>query len=101
MVTAAIDRDRILAALREFKRDHAWEYRILSIGLFGSFARGDAREDSDVDIVFSTDEPNLFRTARMKQALESLLARHVDVIRWRESMNPRLKERIAQETRYV
>lgn len=96
-----MNRDDILAILREFKRDCAEKYGILEIGVFGSFARDEAGEDSDVDIVFETDEPNLFRTVRMKQELESLFARHVDVVRWREGMNPRLKTRIAQEARYV
>jgi predicted nucleotidyltransferase len=98
---ALVKRDDILAVLRAFKRDCAERYGILEIGVFGSFARDEAGEDSDVDIVFQTHEPNLFRTARMKQELESLLARRVDVVRWREGLNPRLKRRIAREARYV
>ena len=93
--------DEILAVLHDFKRDCAERYGILELGIFGSYARDEAREDSDVDIVFIAKEPNLFRTVRMKEALESLLDRHVDVVRWRESMNPRLKARIAREARYV
>ena len=96
-----MNRHEVLSILSGFKREFAEEYRILEIGIFGSFARDEAKEDSDVDIVFQTDEPNLFRTARMKQALESLLLRHVDLLRWREGMNPRLKARIARDARYV
>ena len=62
---------------------------------------GQAQEDSDVDVVFETSEPNLFRTSRMKQELEELLARRVDVVRLRDRMNPRLKQRILREARYV
>jgi len=98
---ALVKRDDILAVLRGFKRDYAERYGILKIGVFGSFARDEAGEDSDVDIVFQTDEPNLFRTARMKQELESLLSRPVDVVRWREGLNPRLKRRIVREARYL
>ena len=54
-----------------------------------------------MDVVFETSEPNLFRTSRMKQELEELLSRRVDVVRLRERMNPRLKQRILRETRYV
>ncbi len=54
-----------------------------------------------MDVVFETDQPNLFRAARMKQALEDLLGRHVDLVRWREDMNPRLKTRIARDAQYV
>jgi predicted nucleotidyltransferase len=95
-----IDREGIPTILREFRRDHAQEYKILEIGLFGSYARGDAGEDSDVDIVFRTDEPNLFRTARMKQVLESLLA-HPYLVRFREDMNANLRRSITAEARYV
>ncbi|MGI8990769.1 MAG: nucleotidyltransferase family protein [Bryobacteraceae bacterium] len=96
-----MNREDILAILRGFKRDCAEQYGILAIGIFGSFARDEAKEDSDVDVVFETNDPNLFRTARMKQALEARLARHVDLVRWREGMNGRLKTRIARDVRYV
>lgn len=96
-----MSRDEILAVLREFKRMNAEKYNILEIGVFGSFARDEAEKGSDVDIVFKTDKPNLYRRVRMKQALEVLLGRQVDLVRWREGMNPRLKRRIAREARYV
>ncbi len=94
-------RDDILSILRTFKQNSAAEYDIKKIGIFGSFARGEASEDSDVDIVFETDSPNLFRTVRMKADLERLLSRHVEVVRFRANMNPRLRSRITQEAKYV
>jgi predicted nucleotidyltransferase len=96
-----MSRDDILAVLRDFKRERAEHYALVSLGIFGSVARDEAREDSDVDIVFETDAPNLYRTARMQAELEQLLARHVDVVRLRERMNPRLRQRILREARYV
>lgn len=51
--------------------------------------------------VFETGAPNLFRTVRMKEALESVFAKHVDVVRLRANMNPRLKARILREAKYV
>ena len=91
----------VLSILRTFKQNSAEKYDITRIGVFGSFARDEADEDSDVDIVFETNTPNLFRTARMKAELESLFSRHVDVLRFRANMNPRLKSRITQEAKYV
>jgi predicted nucleotidyltransferase len=96
-----MNRDDILAVLHQFKQDYAEHYSILKIGVFGSIARDEAREDSDVDIVFETNEPNLFRTASMKAELENLLARRVDVVRLRKRMNPHLKQRILREARFV
>jgi hypothetical protein len=91
----------ILAMLRIFKQTAAEKYDITRIGIFGSFARGEAVEDSDVDIVFETNSPNLFRTARMKAELTSLFCRPVDVVRFRANMNPHLKSRIVREAKYV
>ena len=101
MNTAVMTTNDVLARLKMFKESRQTEYSLRSLGIFGSFARGQAQEDSDVDVVFETSEPNLFRTSRMKQELEELLARRVDVVRLRERMNPRLKQRILREARYV
>ena len=101
MNTAIMTTNDVLARLKMFKESRQAEYSLRSLGIFGSFARGQAQEDSDVDVVFETSEPNLFRTSRMKQELEELLARRVDVVRLRERMNPRLKQRILREARYV
>ncbi|MFA4910044.1 MAG: nucleotidyltransferase domain-containing protein [Desulfobacteria bacterium] len=101
MNTAVMTTEGVFARLRTFKESRQAEYGLSSLGVFGSFARGEAQEESDVDVVFETSEPNLFRTSRMKQELEELLARRVDVVRLRERMNPRLKQRILQEARYV
>jgi len=97
----AITRESILAKLRDFKERHGEEFGLRTIGIFGSFARDEAREDSDIDVVFDTSTPNLFRTSRMRQDLEDILGRHVDVVRFREDMNPRLRERIRREAHYV
>ncbi|PIP05996.1 MAG: hypothetical protein COX52_08955 [Syntrophobacterales bacterium CG23_combo_of_CG06-09_8_20_14_all_48_27] len=101
MNTAVMTTEDVFARLRTFEESRQAEYGLSSLGVFGSFARGEAQEESDVDVVFETSEPNLFRTSRMKQELEELLARRVDVVRLRERMNPRLKRRILQEARYV
>lgn len=97
----ATTRESILAKLRDFKERHGEEFGLRSIGIFGSFARDDAREDSDIDVVFDTSMPNLLRTSRMRLDLEDLFGRHVDVVRFREDMNPRLRERIRREAHYV
>lgn len=93
--------EEALARLRVFKETREAEYHLISLGIFGSFARGQADDESDVDVVFETRMPNLLRTSRMKRELEALLARRVDVVRLRERMNPRLRERILHEARYV
>lgn len=101
MKETAQTREEVLAVLKLFKERQQAEYGLISIGIFGSFARDEARDDSDVDVVFDTNKPNLFRTASMKQDLEELLGRSVDVLQLRGLTNPRLKARIEKEAVYV
>lgn len=93
--------ERLRALLKAFMEQHADEYHLRALGYFGSYARNEATPDSDVDVVFQTDRPDLFITAMLKQDLEALLNHRVDVIRLRDAMNPRLKARIEREATYV
>ena len=74
------EKERVLALLKEFMERQKKKYSLVSLGVFGSFARGEMHSYSDVDIVFDTDAPNLFMTAMMRQDLEELLGRPVDVL---------------------
>jgi uncharacterized protein len=94
-------RDDILTLLRNFKRDNEEKYGILEIGVFGSIARDEAREDSDVDICIKTKTPDPFLLVHIKEDIEGLIQKHVDIIRIREKMNSFLKDRIEKEGLYV
>ena len=92
-----MDRDDIISSLRTFKVRHGDHYGIISLGVFGSVARGDIHDDSDVDIYVTTRTPDPFALVHIKDDLEKSLNRHVDVVRLREKMNPFLKRRIEKE----
>jgi len=96
-----MERDSILAILRDFKRNFAGKYGILEIGVFGSIARDEAREDSDIDICIKTKTPDPFTLVHIKEELENRAGKRVDIVRMREKMNPFLKERIEKEGVYV
>lgn len=94
-------RNDMLAILRQFKRDCAEKYGILEIGVFGSMARGETGEDSDVDICIKTQTPNPFTLVHIKEDIEGLIGRRVDLVRVRDKMNPFLKARLDKEGIYV
>lgn len=96
-----VDKERVLQDLKEFRQEFGGRYGILSLGLFGSLARDAASEDSDIDIVVRLKAPNLFTLARIRIELEGRLHRHVDIVSYRERMNPFLKTRIEREACYV
>jgi predicted nucleotidyltransferase len=94
-------REEVLEILRGAKPELVQEFDVRAIGVFGSVARGEAREDSDVDIVVELARPNLFRMVHLKARLEGLLGEAVDLLRYRDSLGARLKSRIAREAVYV
>ena len=96
-----IRRDHVLSELRKINLELSKKYGVTKIGIFGSVAREEATEDSDIDIVFQIEKPNLYTTIHIKQDLEKLLHMPVDLVRYRNTMNPFLKKRIDSEGIYV
>lgn len=54
--------------------------KVRSVYLFGSFARNEQREDSDVDLLVDFEEPTYDNFISLVYKLEDLLAREVNVI---------------------
>lgn len=73
------------------------EYGITSLRLFGSTARDEQKECSDVDVFVETLTPNPFLLMEAKEFLEKSIGRSVDIIRNHRNLNPRLKRRIERD----
>lgn len=54
-----------------------------------------------MDIVYEMSRPNLFTVVHLKEELENVLHCPVDLVRYRERMNPLLKKRIERDGVYV
>lgn len=91
----------IISILKNFKTKQAVKYGILKMGVFGSVARGEQREDSDVDVYIEGELKGLFALAGIKNELEELLGCQVDIVRLRDRMDTFLKKRIQKEGVYV
>jgi len=91
----------IIRILKNYKKEFANQYNILTIGVFGSVARDEAGDKSDVDIVVRISEPDFFILAGIKNDLEDRLNKSVDIVYYTDSMNPFLKKRIDSEALYA
>ncbi len=93
-----MNREIAINRLKPFE-PHLRERGVTSLYLFGSTARGDARADSDVDLLFDVAPGtrfSLFDQARFVTELSSGLGTSVDFILRRE-LHPYLKPRIEAE----
>jgi predicted nucleotidyltransferase len=101
MTPGTLSRDAILTELRRLKPVLSLRYGVNRLALFGSFAKGEARPGSDIDVVVELGEPDLFALVHVKEELESKFQCSVDVIPYTELMNSFLKSRIQREAIYV
>ena len=75
----------------------ATKYGAREIRLFGSMARGEADETSDVDFLVELEPGrSLFDLGGLQFELETLLGCRVDVVT-RRGLKPRIRERVLQE----
>jgi len=86
----------ILTTLREQRALLSRRYPIQRLALFGSWARGDAREDSDVDVMVEVDPSIGLRFVDLGDELEKALGRRVDLVS-RRAIKPSLWKRIEPE----
>jgi predicted nucleotidyltransferase len=71
------------------------------VGLFGSMARGNATEQSDIDLIVEFSKPkSLLALVRLQRELTSAMGRKVDVLT-RASINPRLRNDIMQDLKVI
>ena len=95
---AKISRDDILRILQE-NRDAIKVYGVRRLGLFGSYARGEDTETSDLDFVVEFEKKSFDAYMDLKAFLEKLFERKVDLV-LTDAIKPRLRATILDEAVY-
>lgn len=91
----------IIAKLREHMFALRDKYRVKTIGVFGSYIRGDQKKKSDVDILVDFEETiTLFEFVALERELSQILGRKVDLV-MKTALKPRIGQRILKEVIYV
>lgn len=96
-----LSREAVLRELKNHLSQFERLYGVTKIGVFGSAARDELRQNSDIDVVVEMREPDLFYMVHIKESLEKGFQRQVDIIRYRDKMNRYLKARIDREAHYA
>jgi uncharacterized protein len=98
-----LNKEEILFFLKEKKVDFFSEYRLVKLGLFGSFASDEASDQSDIDLLieFLPETENLSeKKSKFKAALMSKFDRDIDLCR-EKYMKPYFKDQIQKSVIYV
>lgn len=76
------------------------KFKVNKLGLFGSFIRGEATEESDIDILVDFDPSIGWYFIDLQEFLENKLGRKVDLISTR-AIKKQLKDVILNEVHYI
>ncbi len=92
---------QVIEKLKELDARLHEEFGVSRIGIFGSFARGEEREDSDVDLVVEFHRPvNLFEFSRLKTFITDQLGIPVDLVT-PNALKSMIKDDILKSVVYV
>jgi len=95
-----IKAQEIIGVLRAQQATLSAQFSVQKIGLFGSFARDEAKPDSDVDILVDLATPTFDHYMDLKFFLEDLLHVSVDLVP-SEALKPRLRPYVMREVIYA
>jgi predicted nucleotidyltransferase len=89
--------DEIVRALREIMPDLAERYSVKHLGVFGSYVRGEANEESDLDILVEfEDPPTLWEFIRLERELGDKLGVKADLV-MKKTLKTGIEEAILKE----
>jgi len=96
-----MDRNTIISFLELNKQKMAQQFGATKIGLAGSYARDEATEDSDIDIIVEIQSTNKFRSFfNLLYYLQDSLGKQVDLVT-ESSLKPLVRESILKDIVYV
>lgn len=73
------------------------DYKLETLGIFGSYIRDEQNSDSDVDILVTFSEsPTLIQFIRLKNHLSDLLGVQVDLV-MKKALKPRIGQQVLKE----
>lgn len=76
-------------------------FKVKSIGIFGSYLKGEQCEESDIDILVEFyDTIDLFEFIKLENFLSEILGSEVDLI-MKDTLKPRIKNKILEEAVYI
>lgn len=81
----------------ELKPSIKERYKVKTIGIFGSYVKGEEKEESDLDILVEFEDPvSLLRFVELENYLSDSLGVKVDLV-MKDALKPRIGKRILEE----
>lgn len=95
-----MDRELLITRLKEMKPNLMGEYGFSKLALFGSYARNEQNDESDIDLVIWSDSKNYFKLIELKHRISREFNCSVD-LGYYDSIKTFIKDSISSEMIYV
>jgi hypothetical protein len=96
--------EKIAAIRKKLEKQKSFiaeRYKVKSIGIFGSYVRGEERKDGDIDILVEFSQPiGFFAFLDLEEYLTDLIGVKVDLVS-KKALKPRIGKYILQEVMQV
>ncbi len=93
--------EKIMKKLKENKPILREKYNVKTLGVFGSYIRGEQKKKSDVDILVEFEKPlGLLEFVGLELQLSKLLGKKVDLV-MKSALKPKIGKHILEEVQYV
>jgi len=93
-------KSEIIYFLKTHQEELKERYSLVKIGLFGSYAKDQATQESDIDLYAEFEEKKFKNIAGAWNYLEAALGKKIDLVYFHKNMRPSLKESIERDVIY-
>lgn len=93
--------EKIMKKLNENMPTLREKYKVKTLGIFGSYIRGEEKKKSDVDILVEFEKPlGLLEFVGLELQLSKLLGKKVDLV-MKTALKPKIGKHILEEVQYI
>ena len=94
-------RKEIEETLKKHKPSLRERFKVKEMGVFGSYVRGEQKEDSDIDVLVEFEEPiGLLEFTALERNLSEIMGEQVDLV-MKTALKPRIGKHILKEVHYI
>jgi hypothetical protein len=93
--------EEVKRIIEKYKPTLKEKFKVKSVGLFGSYVKGDQSEQSDLDVLVEFYETiDLFEFIRLENLLSEIIGVKVDLV-MKDALKPQIRDRILEEVIYI